>query len=148
LLFLGLGVPAAAFAVLTTASVVNELFLRRPPATERVALSPAEMSSCNHVVRALLDGLVREPTRSWDALDAEWEEAWKQAETRCGFSTLADKGLGAAYDRMASVHRSLPRTKLKVREWMARFSTDLAPEIAEMRRALDKGQVDQGQGHE
>jgi hypothetical protein len=166
------GIPCVLLALLITVSVVNDLFLGRPPPSERTAaLSPSEMVTCNRDVRALLERIVREASRleaatlrgddlgalgaSWDAFGNEWQRSWDEVEARCRFAALADKGLGTAYDRTAWVHQSLPRLKLKYREWMARFSRDLAPEIAEMQRALDKSQVDldersagQGKAHE
>jgi hypothetical protein len=114
------------------------------------------MLECNRQVRELLDGLVREaahlevaplstdiedPAAEWDREGKGWEARWRAADARCRFSQLADQGLGTAYDRMAWVHRSLPRTRLKFTERMARFSDDLAEEVGEMRRALDKSQA-------
>ncbi len=168
-MLLVVGIPCVLFAVLITASIVKDLFLGRPPKAERAAaLTSAELLACHGDVRALLDGLVREAARlqlepldhdeatstTGDAFGADWDRRWRDLESRCRFPELADRGLGTAYDRMAWVHRSLPRTKLQVREWMARFSRDLRPEIAEMRRALDKSQADlkttagQGKRHE
>ena len=168
--FYGLAVAAglaALVSILITASIVNDLFLRRPPAAARAAaLSPADILACNREVRGLLEGLVLEASRlaqaplgsdealgaSWDEFEGRWDEAWNGLETRCRFSELADQGLGTAYDRTAWVYRSLPRARLQYKEWMARFSRDLRIEIAEMRRALDKSQADlgtpgAGQGH-
>jgi hypothetical protein len=39
---------------------------------------------------------------------------------------------------MAWVHRSLPAIARKYRERLARFDRELAPDLAELRRALDK----------
>ena len=142
-------------AVLIIVSIVNDLFLGRAPPRGRAALSQDELLACNRDVRALLESLVRESARlqlapltgdetmgqSWDVAGESWDRTWREVEGRCRFDALADQGLGAAYDRIAWVHRSLPRTKLQYTEWMARFSRDLRPEIGEMRRALDKSQA-------
>lgn len=154
-----IGLPAAALAILISASIVIELFATPRAAADRATPGAAEQLACNREVQALLDRLVREAARveltplesrgdigqlgaSWDAFSGEWDAEWRAAEARCRFAALADRGLGTAFDRMAWVHRSLPTTKLKYAEQMARFSRDLAPEVAEMRRALDKSHAD------
>lgn len=158
-MLVAVGIPCALFSLLITASIVNDLFLGRPPAAERAAaLSPAEKLACVRDVRGLLEGLVHEVAQlelesltsdaeldaSWDVFGAAWDRDWRDSDARCRFEELADKGLGTAFDRTAWVHRSLPRTKLQYREWMGRFSRDLRPEIEEMRRALDRSQADLG----
>jgi hypothetical protein len=156
-LVLAAGVLCGLVGLLITVSIVNDLFLGRTPPSARTALSPDELLACNRDVRGLLEGLVREATRlqlegltsdggeatseSWQVAGERWDRTWREVDARCRFDALADQGLGPAYDRIAWVHRSLPRTKLQYTEWMARFSRDLRPEIGEMRRALDKSQA-------
>jgi hypothetical protein len=151
---------AGAIGVLVTASIVIELFATGRPAARREAPSAAEQAACNRDVRALLERLVREAARleqlplegrgedlvkTWDSTIQAWDDEWAALGERCRFAQLADRGLGTAYDRIAWVHHSLPTTKLKYAEMMARFSRDLAGEVAEMRRALDKSLVDLGE---
>ena len=155
------GLPAVAFAILVSASIVIELFATRAGATP-TRPGAAEQLACNEAVRGLLDRLVREGSRlevmplegsgkidelvqSWDRFSVAWDDDWRAAQTRCGFDVLAESGLGVAFDRAARVHRSLPATKLKYAEQMARFTHDLAAEVAEMRRALDKSHADLAQ---
>jgi hypothetical protein len=156
-LLLLVGLPIAAFGILVAASIVIELFATGRREARREALEPGEQVACNAEVRVLLERLAREAARlellplegrpadliaNWDAFAVSWETAWSAADARCRFSQLADRGLGTAYDRVAWVHRSLPTTKLKYAEKMARFSRDLAGEVAQMRRALDKSLAD------
>lgn len=150
------------FGILITASIVIELFATGRPEARREAPTAAEMAECNRGVRLLLERLVREearleqlplespttdPIATWDVFARAWDEDWRAAGERCRFDQLTDRGLGTAFDRMAWVHRTLPTTKLKYAEKMARFSRDLAGEVAEMRSALDKSLADlAGQG--
>jgi hypothetical protein len=149
---------SGAFAVLVTASIVIELFAgRRGAGSARP--DTAEQLACNQDVQRLLDRLVREASRiqlmplegikrldevaaGWDQFSLAWDESWRAAEERCQFDRFAESGLGVAFDRTARVHGALPMTKLKYAEQMARFTHDLAAEVAEMRRALDKSHDD------
>ena len=90
-----------------------------------------------------LRNLVPEPTAyvsEGNFFEKDWQREWVAVDVRCQFDHKADTGQGAAFDHMAYVHRSLETTRLKYREMMARFSRDLAGDLAEMRRALDKSQ--------
>jgi hypothetical protein len=120
------------------------------------ALGPAELLGCNRAVHELLDELVGETARlvgaapadeerdlgaEWDAFAGQWQERWESTGARCGFGDLEGTGLGSGYDRMARVHRNLPTSKLKLREWMAHFSRDVGIDLAEMRTALAKSRA-------
>jgi hypothetical protein len=156
-LVLGLVVatPVALLAVLLSASIVVDLFFSRRVSTTPV-LTATELVACNGAVRGLLDALVRETATletealvgdhdvgaEWDAFASGWQRNWEQAAARCGFGELEGTGKGAAYDRMAWVHRNLPTTRLKYRELLAHFSRDLGVDVAEMRDALDKSLAD------
>jgi hypothetical protein len=148
---------AVAVGILITASIVIELFATGRPEARREALSVEEQAVCNREVRLLLERLVREASRlellplegrptdlvaTWDTFGGKWGDDWRALGERCRFAQLADRGLGTAYDRTAWVHHTLPTTKLKYAEKMARFSRDLAGEVAEMERALDKSLAD------
>ena len=142
---LGLG------SLLILVSVAVELFGRRnEPATVG---TPADLLHCNQDVSALLESLGREVSTlqveafvgdardlgaRWEEFTREWQKQWDVAEARCLFNSRADKGLGPAFDRMAWVHRQLPRLKLEYRESMKRFENEQAREIASMRAALAK----------
>jgi hypothetical protein len=148
---------AVAVGILIAASIVIELFATGRPEARREALPVAEQAVCNRDVRSLLERLVREAARleqlplegrttdliaMWDGFAQSWGDDWRALGERCRFAQLADRGLGTAYDRIAWVHHTLPTTKLKYAEQMARFSRDLAGEVAEMRSALDKSLKD------
>jgi hypothetical protein len=156
-LLAGLIAVGAALGVLVSASIVIDLFATGRKEARREALAAPELAACHADVRLLLERLAREAARlellplegrpgdlvtTWDGFAGSWDTAWREIDTRCRFSQLADRGLGTAYDRMAWVHRSLPSTKKKYAEKMARFSRDLAGEVAQMRRALDKSLAD------
>jgi hypothetical protein len=156
-LVLGLVVatPVALLAILLAASVVVDLFFSHRVSTSPV-LGPRDLVACNGAVRGLLDSLVRETATletealvgdhdvgaEWDAFAGGWQRDWDGAAQRCGFGELEGTGKGAAYDRMAWVHRNLPTTRLKYRELLAHFSRDLGVDVAEMRDALDKSLAD------
>lgn len=147
-MLLGLvGLGAAACVVLISASIVIELIGDRTPHTDAPVLTPAQIAACRRDVAGLLEGLLEESARvqvagadrgaSWDAFGARWDDSWHAVDERCRFGELAERGLGAAYDRAAAVHRSLPRTRLKVGHLLTRYARDLADEVAGMRRALE-----------
>ena len=141
--------------VLVLSSVIVELFFRRSERT--AAPTPADLLACNRDVERLLGSLGESAGRlhgealsgddavlrsRWHEFDRAWQRDWQQVNERCGFDELADTGLGTAYDRMAQVHRALPRMKLKVRELIERFDAELAEDVTEMRRALDRSHDD------
>jgi len=80
-------------------------------------------------------GASAEAAARWDAFQKSWKEAWQEVGARCA---LGGEGRGPGRERMAWVHRSLPSLARKYRERLARFDRDVAPDLAEMRRALDK----------
>jgi len=151
-----LGTAAAIFALLS-ASVIKELFFRRPAVeTPRSGLSarptPAELLDCH---RGVLDLLSRLGTRtcellalppsgaqdeilaSWEDFSRAWRDEWDVVDARCRFSELADTEMGVAYDRLAQVHGDLPNMRLKYQSLLVRFDDEQAAELARMRRALD-----------
>jgi len=139
-------------ALLVFASIVVELFGDR--GTGPKAPSPTDLLQCNDDVRHLLEDLVDKPAelmhlagqdvpgtelgRAWEAFSHDWDRRWATVNTQCQFDELADTGLGPAFDRMAWVHRNLPRLKLQYREMMQRFTDRQAETLAEMRVALEK----------
>lgn len=80
-------------------------------------------------------GASAEAAARWDAFQKSWKEAWQEVGTRCA---LGEDRRGPGLERMAWVHRSLPAIARKYRERLARFDRELAPDLAELRRALDK----------
>ncbi|MBI4508330.1 MAG: hypothetical protein HY698_01760 [Deltaproteobacteria bacterium] len=141
-------------SALIVVSIVSELFFRR--GERHPASPPADPLQCNQDVQGLLEdlgntavNLQREAVTGnatdlggrWEEFAKEWQKRWDLVNTRCQFDELADTGLGPAYDRMASVHRSLPTLKLKYRELMKRFSDEQAAELADMRSALEKSRA-------
>ena len=138
------------FAALLIGSVTTELFGKRGEHT--APPNPADLTVCNHEVRALVDDLGQTAARLqeqalsgssedlgrlWDEFAKQWQIRWEMVNTRCQFDELSDTGLGPAYDRMAWVHRNLPTMKLKYRELMKRFTDEQAGELSAMRHALD-----------
>jgi hypothetical protein len=149
-LWVALGAAIGFPAVLVCISIVSELFFTHSPRTRPERL---DLIACNRDVRKLVTNLKSEtsglllastPDREtrWDQFADEWQREWVSVNERCGFDDLADTGLGAAYDRMAWVHRNLATAKLKYRELVAHFSRNLAEDVAEMERALDKSRED------
>lgn len=149
------GAPVGLLALLISASIVLDLFAHRPLIPAR-SLGPDEILACNRAVRALLDRLVDETAglerstltgeardlgAEWDAFAVKWQTDWEDTGARCGFGELEGTGLGAAYDRMAWVHRNLPTARLKFRELVAHFSRDVGVDVREMRDALDKSRA-------
>lgn len=152
-----LGTATAGFALLA-ASVVKELFFRRPA----VELPPSGLSvenpdpalllECHGRVEELLDQLGQKtcellalppsgdrselPAR-WEDFSRVWLDEWDVANARCRFSELADTQMGVAYDRLAEVHGELKTVRLKYQSLLVRFDDEQAAELARMRRALD-----------
>jgi hypothetical protein len=151
-------VTAVAGFTLLCASVVKELFFRRPavelPAS---ALSvdnpdPTVLLDCNGRVLGLLNQLgaqacellTRAPSgdrselsSSWEEFSRAWRDEWDVVDARCRFSELADTRMGRAYDRLAQVHDDLRPMWLKYQSLLVRFDDEQAAELASMRRALD-----------
>jgi hypothetical protein len=149
------GAPVGLLALLISASVVLDLFAHRRINPAR-NLGPEELLACNQAVRDLLNRLVDETASlerstlageahdlgaEWDAFATRWQTDWEDTGARCGFGELEGSGFGAAYDRMAWVHRNLPTTRLKFRELVAHFSRDVGVDVGEMRDALDKSRA-------
>lgn len=152
-----LGTAAFGF-VLLTASVVKELFFRRPAIElPQSALSvddpdPGVLLDCHHRVLGLLNRLgtetcellTAEPSgdRSelsgrWEDFSRTWRDEWDVVNARCRFSELADTRMGVAYDRLAQVHEDLRPMWLKYQSLFVQFDNEQAAELARMRRALD-----------
>jgi hypothetical protein len=141
-------------ALLVFASIVVELYGGRGSGTGPRPPTPTDLLQCNDDVLHLLEDLVDTPAelmhlagqgvpgtelgRAWEGFSHDWDRRWATVNTQCQFDELADTGLGQAYDRMAWVHRNLPRLKLQYRETMQRFTDRQAETLAEMRDALDK----------
>ena len=108
----------ALLGILLATSIVVDLFFSHRVSTAPV-LSPSDLFACNGKVRGLLDALVRETATletealagdhdvgaEWDAFAIGWQRDWEDTSRRCGFGELEGTGKGAAYDRMAWVHR-------------------------------------------
>jgi hypothetical protein len=155
-------VTALAGFALLSASIVKELFFRRPAVElPRSALSaddpaPEDLLECQNSVLGLLTQLGNKtcellalppsgdrselPAR-WEDFSRAWRDEWDVTDARCRFSELADtqKGaaMGVAYDRLAQVHGNLPTMRLKYQSLLVRFDDEQAAELARMRRALD-----------
>jgi hypothetical protein len=115
--------------------------------------TPADLLQCNDDVLHLLEDLADTPGElmheaargapvadvgaRWEDFSRSWDRRWATVNTHCRFDELADTGLGPAFDRMAYVHRGLPRLKLKSREMMKRWNTEQAEGLVEMRAALE-----------
>ena len=152
-----LGTATAGFALLA-ASVVKELFFRRPAIElPQSALTvddpdPEVLLDCHRRVLALLDQLgtktcellsaVPSGDRSelsgrWEEFSRTWRDEWDVVNARCRFSELADTRMGVAYDRLAQVHEDLRPMWLKYQSLFVQFDNEQAAELARMRRALD-----------
>jgi hypothetical protein len=91
--------------------------------------------------------LIQEPAASdpqgaisskWQEFSRDWQDEWDLVNARCGFSELANRNLGDAYDRMARVHSDLPSMRLKYQGLLVQFDDEQAAELARMSRALDQ----------
>ena len=152
-----LGTAAFGF-VLLTASVVKELFFRRPAIElPQSALTvddpdPEVLLDCHRRVLGLLNQLgsktcelltaVPSGDRSelsgrWEDFSRVWRDEWDVVNARCRFSELADTRMGVAYDRLAQVHEDLRPMWLKYQSLFVQFDNEQAAELARMRRALD-----------
>lgn len=153
-----LGTAAFGFALLT-ASVVKELFFRRPAIElPQSALSvddpdPVVLLDCHRRVLALLNQLGSktcelvssappsgdrsEVSARWEEFSRAWRDEWDVVNARCRFSELADTRMGVAFDRLAKVHEDLRPMWLKYQSLLVRFDDEQAAELARMRRALD-----------
>jgi hypothetical protein len=141
-------------SLLLVASIVAELFGGRPGSDGPRAPSPQDLLQCSDDVLLLLEDLADTPSdlmheaahgakvtelgEKWEAFSHDWDGRWETVNVQCRFDELADTGLGPAFDRMAWVHRNLPRLKLKYRETMKRFTDDQAETLVEMRAALER----------
>jgi hypothetical protein len=153
-----LGTAALGFALLT-ASVVKELFFRRPAIElPQSALSvddpdPVVLLDCHRRVLSLLNQLGSktcelvstappssdrsEVSARWEEFSRAWRDEWDVVNARCRFSELADTRMGVAFDRLAKVHEDLRPMWLKYQSLLVRFDDEQAAELARMRRALD-----------
>jgi hypothetical protein len=139
-------------ALLLITSIVVELFGRRSDTVQ--APSPADLLQCNGDVLKLLEDLAVTPAEiqraaamgtsttelgtRWEEFSKAWDRRWNVVNAQCRFDELAETGLGRAVDRLAWVHRNLPRLKLQYREMMKQFSETQAETLAEMREALSR----------
>ncbi len=152
-IFILYGVISGLLGGLLLVSVLTELFSSNAVAGNQ----PPDVAGCARDVGTLLDDLdhtaaslqqdaIHVPAGDlatrWDTFSRDWQTRWLAVGARCRFQSLAGSGLGTAYDRVAEVHHQLGTTRLKYRDLMARFSRDLADELGEMRRALDRSLAD------
>lgn len=157
--------------VLLTASVVKELFFRRPAIElPDSALSvdepdPSVLLDCHRRVLGLLNQLGTETcellsvapsgdrselSARWEEFSRAWRDEWDVVNAQCRFSELAETRMGVAYDRLAQVHDDLRPMWLKYQSLLVRFDDEQAAELARMRRALDLSRVafeEKAKGH-
>jgi hypothetical protein len=145
--------------LLLAASVVRELLFRpavQPRPDLQETIDPSRLLQCHQEVSALHDQLARrahellEPSlrhrkrdllSAWDSFAQTWRRQWEHVNGWCRFSQpveLSDTTQGEAYDRLADVHAKLFAQELKYRSLLARFEEDLAADLVEMQRALDR----------
>jgi len=149
--------------LLLAASVVRELLFRPvvQPApylhdTIDSAWDPARLLQCHQKVSALYEQLAqqanelihappRRPERdlvsAWASFAQTWRQQWETVNGWCQFSKpqdFSDTSQGEAYDRLAHVHAKLFALELKYQSLLARFDTELAADLVELQRALDR----------
>ena len=149
--------------LLLAASVVRELFFRPvvqpdPYLQDTIdsAWDPARLLQCHQKVNALYEQLAeqanelihappRRPERdlisAWASFAQTWRHQWETVNGWCQFSTpqdFSDTSQGEAYDRLAHVHAKLFALELKYQSLLARFDTELAADLIELQRALDR----------
>ena len=151
--------------LLLAASVVKELFFRPVVQLDGPTLSaenpsPEDLLRCHNDVVALFTKLDRQATRlitispdtasapdqkeeevrdvigEWEQFSRGWLTEWDQVNAYCRFSELEDANMGAAYDRMARVHATLPTMRLKYQSLLVRFDDEQTAELFRMRRDL------------
>jgi hypothetical protein len=153
--------------LLLAASVAREL-LFRPVAQPRTgvpetwetqpAIDPSRLLQCHQEVSALYQQLAeranqllqpplqhheRELSSAWESFAQTWRRRWETVNGWCRFSQpqhtgISDTAQGEAYDRLADVHAKLFALELKYRSLLARFEEELAADLVEMQRALDR----------
>jgi hypothetical protein len=154
--------------LLLAASVVRELLFRpvvQPEprlqdATQSAgepAWNHARLLQCHQQVGALYEQLAeqanellhappRQPERdlaaAWASFARTWHQQWEIVSGWCQFSRsprhFSDTSQGEAYDRLAHVHAKLFALELKYQSLLARFDSELAADLLELQRALDR----------
>lgn len=143
------------------ASVVRELLFRpvvQPDPHVEEAIDPSRLLQCHQEVSALYGQLAeranqllqppprhqeRELLAAWESFAQTWRRRWETVNGWCRFSQPRDSGIsdtaqGEAYDRLADVHAMLFALELKYRSLLARFEEELAADLVELQRALDR----------
>jgi hypothetical protein len=150
--------------LLLAASVARELLFRpvvqpQPgvPETQQ-AIDPSRLLQCHQEVSALYQQLAeranqllqpplrhqqRELSSAWESFAQTWRRQWETVNGWCRFSQprktgISDTAQGEAYDRLADVHAKLFALELKYRSLLARFEEELAADLVELQRALDR----------
>lgn len=145
-------------ALLLAASVVKGLFFRpvvqpQVPTLVAGAPDPIDLSRCHEEVTRLHGDLERiaverltAPARGrppdtappWESFERKWLQRWEEVNGWCRFSELAAPGWGQAHDLLANVHSDLLAIRLKYQSLLVQFDKELAAELADMHRALDR----------
>lgn len=149
--------------LLLAVSVVRELLFRPvvqsdPYLQDTIdsAWDPARLLQCHQKVSALYEQLAqqanelihappRRPERdlvsAWASFAQTWRQQWETVNGWCQFykpQDFSDTSQGEAYDRLAHVHAKLFALELKYQSLLARFDTELAADLVELQRALDR----------
>lgn len=86
----------------------------------------------------------KETSARWDAFHAAWTARWQRVGLDCALGNDPALGRRIGVERMAWVHRTLPDLAREYRDRLARLDREIAPDLAEMRRALDKSRAQLG----
>lgn len=149
--------------LLLAVSVVRELLFRPVVQSDpylqdtiNSAWDPARLLQCHQKVSALYEQLAqqanelihappRRPERdlvsAWASFAQTWRQQWETVNGWCQFyksQDFSDTSQGEAYDRLAHVHAKLFALELKYQSLLARFDTELAADLVELQRALDR----------
>lgn len=146
--------------LLLAASVVRELLFRpvvQPEPHLQDTIDSTRLLQCHQQVGSLYEQLAeqanelihappRRPERdlvsAWASFAQTWRQQWESVNGWCQFSNkprdFADTSQGEAYDRLAHVHAKLFALELKYQSLLARFDSELAADLLELQRALDR----------
>lgn len=146
--------------LLLAASVVRELLFRpvvQPEPHLQDTIDSTRLLQCHQQVGSLYEQLAeqanelihappRRPERdlvsAWASFAQTWRQQWESVNGWCQFSNkprdFSDTSQGEAYDRLAHVHAKLFALELKYQSLLARFDSELAADLLELQRALDR----------
>lgn len=146
--------------LLLAASVVRELLFRpvvQPEPHLQNTIDSQRLLQCHQQVGSLYEQLAehanelihappRQPERdlvsAWASFAQGWRRQWESVNGWCQFSKkppdFSDTSQGEAYDRLAHVHAKLFALELKYQSLLARFDSELAADLVELQRALDR----------